>query len=45
MLILEAMKMENELHAPIDGVVEALHVETGQAVERGAVLAEIVPSA
>ncbi len=42
-LILEAMKMENELHAPIDGAVKAIHVQAGQAVERGAVLAEIEP--
>lgn len=42
-LILEAMKMENELNAPIDGTVKAIHVQAGQAVERGAVLAEIEP--
>ena len=39
--ILEAMKMENELKAPKDGVVKALHIEPGQDVEMGAVLAEI----
>jgi biotin carboxyl carrier protein len=39
--ILEAMKMENELKAPKDGVVQALHIEPGQDVEMGAVLAEI----
>jgi len=39
--ILEAMKMENELKAPRAGVVKVLHVQPGQDVERGAVLAEI----
>jgi pyruvate carboxylase subunit B len=42
-LVLEAMKMENELHAPISGVVRAIHVQPGQAVEMNAVLAEIDP--
>ena len=39
--ILEAMKMENELRAPRAGVIKMLHVQPGQDVERGAVLAEI----
>jgi acetyl-CoA/propionyl-CoA carboxylase biotin carboxyl carrier protein len=39
--ILEAMKMENELKAPRAGTVQAIHVEAGQDVEMGAVLAEI----
>jgi len=39
--LLEAMKMENELKAPRSGIVKALHVQPGQDVERGAVLAEI----
>ena len=39
--ILEAMKMENELKAPKDGTVSALHIQSGQDVEMGAVLAEI----
>jgi len=39
--ILEAMKMENELKAPKAGTVKALHVQPGQDVEMGAVLAEI----
>jgi biotin carboxyl carrier protein len=39
--ILEAMKMENELKAPRAGVVQALHVQPGQDVEMGAVVAEI----
>jgi biotin carboxyl carrier protein len=39
--ILEAMKMENELKAPKEGTVTAIHVQPGQDVEMGAVLAEI----
>jgi biotin carboxyl carrier protein len=39
--ILEAMKMENELKAPMQGIVKALYVQPGQDVETGAVLAEI----
>ncbi len=40
-LVLEAMKMENELHAPISGIVKAIHIQPGQAVEMNDVLAEI----
>jgi biotin carboxyl carrier protein len=35
MLILEAMKMENEIVAPRDGIVAELLVNAGQAVENG----------
>jgi biotin carboxyl carrier protein len=38
-LVVEAMKMENELKAPADGIVARLDVVPGQAVEKGAVLA------
>lgn len=43
LLVLEAMKMENELQAPFSGIVKAIHVQKGQAVEMNAVLAEIEP--
>ncbi len=39
--VLEAMKMENELRADRDGVVEAVHVTPGDDVEKGQVLVEI----
>lgn len=39
--ILEAMKMENELKAPMAGVVKGLYVQAGQDVEMGVLLAEI----
>jgi biotin carboxyl carrier protein len=38
LLILEAMKMENEIRAPDDAVVARVHVEPGKAVEKGALL-------
>jgi biotin carboxyl carrier protein len=37
-IVVEAMKMENELKAPADGVVARIEVEPGQAVEKGSVL-------
>jgi glutaconyl-CoA/methylmalonyl-CoA decarboxylase subunit gamma len=37
-IILEAMKMENEILAPKDGVVAAIHVGEGRAVNSGDVL-------
>jgi biotin carboxyl carrier protein len=37
-VVLEAMKMQNELVAPDDGVVEEVMVEAGQSVESGALL-------
>lgn len=40
-LVLEAMKMENEIRASRAGVVTALHVAPGQSVMRNEVLAEI----
>lgn len=41
LLVLEAMKMENELRAPADGVVQAIHVATNDAVDKDALLIEI----
>ncbi len=38
---LEAMKMEHTITAPADGVLAELHVDTGQQVEVGAVLARV----
>lgn len=40
-LILEAMKMENEIVAPQDGVLASIDVAAGDAVEAGAVLASL----
>jgi len=41
LMVLEAMKMENEIYAPADGVVEEIFVEVGQQVGRGDRLALI----
>lgn len=40
-IVLEAMKMENELAAERGGTVSAIHRSAGQAVETGDVLVEI----
>ena len=40
LVVLEAMKMENELKAPAQGVVKAVLVSPAQAVEKGQVLVE-----
>jgi biotin carboxyl carrier protein len=40
-LVLEAMKMENEIQAPRSGTVAEIHVAVGQAVEAGELLARI----
>ena len=39
--VLEAMKMENELHARQSGTVRAVHVKPGDDVEKDQVLVEI----
>ena len=39
--VLEAMKMENELHARRSGAVRAVHVKPGDDVEKDEVLVEI----
>jgi biotin carboxyl carrier protein len=41
LVVVEAMKMENELRAPRAGVVQAIHVAIGQAVEKGALLVTV----
>lgn len=42
-IVLEAMKMENQLKAPSAAVVTAVHVSAGEAVEKGRVLLELGP--
>jgi pyruvate carboxylase subunit B len=43
LVVLEAMKMENEIKAPVSGKVKAVHVNGGQAVDKGMVMVEVVP--
>jgi biotin carboxyl carrier protein len=40
LVVMEAMKMENELRATAAGVVRKVHVTPGNAVEKGALLLE-----
>lgn len=40
-IIIEAMKMENEIRATAEGVVKTVHVTAGQAVESGELLVEL----
>lgn len=41
LLVLEAMKMENDIVAPQDGTVASINCAAGDAVETGAVLATL----
>jgi len=40
LVVMEAMKMENELRAPAAGTVKTVMVEPGKAVEKGTVLVD-----
>jgi pyruvate carboxylase subunit B len=40
-VVLEAMKMENEIRSSVAGVVTAIQVSPGEAVEKGAPLVEL----
>ena len=44
LIILESMKMQNELKSQADGVVRSIHVEAGQAVDKNDLLVEIKPA-
>lgn len=44
-VILEAMKMENEIKSPVDGIVREIGVAEGQTVESGALLFVVEPPA
>jgi pyruvate carboxylase subunit B len=41
LVVVEAMKMENELRAAADGRVKTVAVKEGQSVDAGAVLVDI----
>jgi pyruvate carboxylase subunit B len=43
LVVVEAMKMENELRASVAGVVTAVLAVPGQAVDKGALLVELSP--
>ncbi len=40
LLVIEAMKMQNEIQSPHDGTVKAIHCEKGGRVEQGALVLE-----
>ncbi|MCF7809850.1 acetyl-CoA carboxylase biotin carboxyl carrier protein subunit [bacterium] len=42
-VIVEAMKMENEVRAMMNGVVDKVHVEAGQQVGFGEIMIELAP--
>ena len=42
-VVIEAMKMQNEVQAPHPGVVTAVHVQRGERVEKGSVVVEYTP--
>ena len=42
-LILEAMKMQNEIQAPVSGTVSAVHCSEGEAIEANVPLVVIEP--
>jgi len=44
LLVLEAMKMQNEITSPISGRVKSIRVREGANVKKGSVLIEIEPS-
>ena len=41
LMVLEAMKMENEIMSPADGTIASINVQSGASVDTGAVLCVI----
>jgi biotin carboxyl carrier protein len=41
LFLMEAMKMENEIKAPVGGVIQKISVQEGQTVEKGTLIIEI----
>ena len=41
LLILEAMKMENEIDSPVSGIVNNIHIKSGDKVEKGKLIMDI----
>ncbi len=44
LLVMEAMKMEHQVHAPLSGTVRALHTRVGEQVAARQVLVEVEPT-
>lgn len=43
-LLIEAMKMENEIVAPVDGVIDSVLVKSGDSIDTDAILAVLSPN-
>jgi biotin carboxyl carrier protein len=41
LVVLSAMKMENELKSPINGIISGIYVKEGDVVREGTILAEV----
>jgi len=44
LIILEAMKMEHQIHAPFDGTIAAINCKEGELVQPGVDLVDITPN-
>lgn len=44
LIVIEAMKMQNEIQAPLAGTVTKVHYEAGDRVEQGALVIEYTPA-
>ncbi|MDQ1265023.1 MAG: hypothetical protein QG635_173 [Bacteroidota bacterium] len=42
LLVLEAMKMLNDIRSPLDGIIKQVHVKQGDKVVKNQVLAELI---
>jgi biotin carboxyl carrier protein len=40
-IVIEAMKMENEIKAPASGIVKLIHVKEGEALDKGVIMMEL----
>jgi len=38
LMVIVAMKMNNEIRSPLDGVVRTMHAQVGETVDQGAVM-------
>ncbi len=41
LIVIEAMKMENEIRSPKDGIVEKIHITEGQVLDEGVIMMEV----
>ena len=41
LIVLEAMKMENEIKSGLDGIVKSIHVQEGQVLDEGILMMEV----